>query len=98
MNNAKTILVVEDERSLLEAIKLKLVESGFNAVTARSVEQALSLLRSTPHIDAIWLDHYVLGGESGLDLVSRLKSEGADWVNIPIFVVSNTASNEKVTA
>jgi|SRR3989344_5746413 len=41
-NTKKTILVLEDERPLLEAIKAKLEQEGFNVITARSVEQAFN--------------------------------------------------------
>lgn len=92
----KTILVVEDERPLLEAIKLKLENSGLEVVTARTVEQAVSYLTDLGDVDAIWLDHYLLGKESGLDMTIKLKAEDSPWRKIPIFIVSNTASEEKV--
>jgi response regulator of citrate/malate metabolism len=44
-------------------------------------------------IDAVWLDHYLLGEKTGLDFVAKLKSKKSKWTKIPIFVVSNTASN-----
>jgi len=93
---SKTILVVEDEQPLLEAIKAKLENSGFEVATARSVEQALNYLEDLVRVDAIWLDHYLLGKENGLDFVTKLKLHKGAWVNIPIFVVSNTASPDKV--
>ena len=93
-----TILVVEDERPLLEAIKIKLEAHGIETVTCRSVVQALSYLEDIHTIHAIWLDHYLIGKESGLDLVSQIKKESSQYRSVPIFVVSNTASNEKVSA
>lgn len=96
MTNDKTILVIEDERPLLEAIKAKLEKNGFNVVTARSVEQGLDYLEDLERVDAIWLDHYLLGKEDGLDFVTKLKSHNGKWKQIPIFVVSNTASPAKV--
>ena len=92
----KTILVVEDEIPLLEAIKNKLQTSGMNVLTARSVEQAVRYLSNSEKIDGIWLDHYLLGKEDGLDLVTILKEDTSKWKHIPIFVVSNTASEDKV--
>ncbi len=92
----KTILVLEDERPLVEVIKIKLEQNGFKIVTARSVDQAVGYLEDGVHVDAIWLDHYLLGRENGLDFVSKLKHEKAFWRNIPIFVVTNTASPEKI--
>ncbi len=91
-----TVLVVEDERPLADAIALKLKKNDFEVVTARSVEQALDYLKGEVVIDAIWLDHYLLGKENGLDLVMKLKASDGRWKDIPVFVVSNTASPEKV--
>ncbi|MFZ4631705.1 MAG: response regulator [Patescibacteria group bacterium] len=89
------ILVVEDEKPLLEAIKIKLEKGGFSVVTARTVEQAVGLLEDLETIKVIWLDHYLLGKENGLDLVVKIKNDER-FKNIPIFVVSNTASDDKV--
>lgn len=98
MINDKTILVVEDERSLLEAIKIKLEKIGFAVVTARSVKQALGYLEDLGRVDAVWLDHYLFGKEDGLDFVTKMKAQDGRWKGIPIFVVSNTASADKVQA
>lgn len=92
----KVILVLEDEKPLAEAIKTKLQNSGFGVTTARTVEQALNYLDDISDISAIWLDHYLLGKENGLDFIAKLKQRGGKWAKIPIFVVSNTASNENV--
>ncbi|HNX11305.1 MAG TPA: response regulator [bacterium] len=94
----KNVLVVEDEKPLSEAIKLKLEKSDFAVVTARSMEQAVKYLEDEVKIDVIWLDHYLLGRGSGLDLVAKVKEPGSPWQKIPIFVVSNTASPDKVNS
>jgi len=93
----KNILVVEDEKPLLEAIKQKLEMNNFSVVTARSVEQAINYLKDIKKIDVIWLDHYLLGKENGLDFVVKIKEENSKWKNIPVIVVSNTVSPEKIT-
>ena len=89
------ILVAEDELPLLEAIRTKLDKSGFSVVTSRTAEQAWNLLNDLKKVDVIWLDHYLLGKENGLDLVARVKNHKS-FVKIPIFVISNTASSDKV--
>ena len=91
----KVILVMEDEIPLQKAIKIKFEKSGFQVVTARKVTQALGLLKDLEKIDAIWLDHYLLGKEDGLDFVTKIKTS-KKWKNIPVFVVSNTASPDKI--
>ena len=94
--NNFSLLVVEDEQPLLEAIRAKLEKRNFKVTTARTAEQAYSYVTDGVKVDAIWLDHYLLGSKDGLDLVSNLKSAGSNFRNIPIFVVSNTASPSKV--
>ena len=96
MNKEKpVILVVEDEKPLQEAIRIKMEKSDFEVVTARAVDQALGLMEDLTQVDVIWLDHYLLGRENGLDFVAKLKNN-EKWKTIPIFVVSNTASADKV--
>ena len=92
----KTVLVIEDERPLVQAIEAKLEKSGFIVVTARTVEQGLYYLEEIKSIDAIWLDHYLPGDKTGIDFVSKLKKAGGKWSKIPIFIVSNTASSSNV--
>ena len=117
IKNNKTILVIEDEISLLEVVSLKLEKSGFNVITSRSVERAFSTplkenasgnvtlssveealkhLEELEKVDAIWLDHNLLGKEDGLDFVKKFKANGGKWSKIPIFVVSNTSDSNLV--
>jgi DNA-binding NtrC family response regulator len=96
METVKTILVIEDERPLQNAIKIKLEKSGFEVVAARAVDQAKGYITDVENISAIWLDHYLLGKEDGLDFVAWCKEGDNKCRKIPIFVVSNTASAEKV--
>jgi CheY-like chemotaxis protein len=113
----KTILVIEDERPLLEVVHTKLEKSGFSVIAARSVDQvfnanlekkglgiisarsiaeALAYLEKLEEIDAIWLDHNLIGKENGLDLIKKIKANGGRWKKIPIFVVSNSEGNETI--
>lgn len=94
----KTILIVEDEQPLAEAIKIKLEKNSFAVVVARSAEQVLNYLKDLKKVDAIWLDHYLLGKETGLDILTRVKNDESPWKTVPVFVVSNTASDDKVKA
>ncbi|MEI7777339.1 MAG: response regulator [bacterium] len=92
----RTILVVEDERPLVQAIETKLEKNGFDVITARTVEQAARYLEEINNIEAIWLDHYLPGDKTGLDFVAMLKSPDSKWKKLPVFIVSNTASNNNV--
>ncbi len=89
----KTILLIEDERPLVSVIEAKLTSAGFDVVTARTIDQGLGYMEDIDTIDAVWLDHYLPGEKTGLDFITKLKTTGSKWINVPIFVVSNTASD-----
>ncbi len=91
------VMVIEDEQLLLKAIDRKLASLGFEIVSCTSAEQAIDYLNNMPTLpDAIWLDYY-LGKMSGLDFMNELKGN-EKWANIPVIVVSNSASSEKKSA
>ncbi len=89
----RTILLIEDERPLVNVIEAKLSKAGFDVVTARTIDQGLGYMEDINAIDAVWLDHYLLGEKTGLDFIVKLKAPDSKWVKVPIFVVSNTASD-----
>ncbi len=98
MKQKKNILVVEDELPLQKAIESKLKKNDFNVITARTAEKAEKLMQDKKNsIDVIWLDHYLLGQENGLDFVAKLKNHKSSN-NIPVFVVSNTATPDKISS
>ncbi len=117
IENKKTILVVEDERPLLEVVNMRLQKNGFEVITARSIDEvfnaglekkclgiiasrsikeALDHLTNLEKIDAIWLDHNLLGKENGIDFIKKLKKNGGFWKKIPIFVISNTENSKTI--
>lgn len=90
-----TIMVVEDETLLLQAITKKLKLSGLDVVSCASGQQALDYLGNLDELpDAVWLDYY-LKDMNGLAFMQTVK-ENPKWQNIPVVVVSNSASPEKV--
>lgn len=90
-----TIMVVEDEILLLEAISKKLKLSGMDVVSCSSGKQAVDYLENLDELpDAVWLDYY-LKDMNGLGFMQTLKSN-PKWANIPVLVVSNSASPDKV--
>lgn len=91
----KTILVVEDERQLANAVRDALTLHNFNVIVVNSADDALTQLKNLNTVDAIWLDHYLMGSANGLDFVIQIKSHPV-WSTIPVFIVSNTASQQNV--
>ena len=91
------ILVVEDEILLLEAIGMKMKEDDLDAILCSSGKEAFQhLKKSTTLPDLIWLDYH-LTDMDGLEFMTELKKE-KNWEQIPVIVVSNSASKEKLHA
>lgn len=90
-----TIMVVEDEVLLLQAITKKLKLSGMDVLSCASGQQAVDYLNNLDELpDAVWLDYY-LKDMNGLAFMQQLKAN-PKWENIPVLVVSNSASPDKV--
>ncbi len=85
---AETILVVDDEPSILEVMSLYLSRDGFNVVTAVDGDEALNLAR-TKNPDLILLD-VMLPFRSGLEITETLRGERS----VPIILL--TARTDEV--
>jgi len=91
-----TIMVVEDETLLLQAITKKLKLSGLDVLSCASGQQAIDYLMNLDEMpDAVWLDYY-LKDMNGLAFMQELK-QNPKWADIPVLVVSNSASPDKVS-
>jgi len=93
------------EEKKFNVISARNVEQVFNAMprkkvgkilTIENIERALKHLENLKKVDAIWLDHNLLGKENGIDFVRKFKANGGSWSKIPIFVISNTESSETI--
>jgi CheY-like chemotaxis protein len=94
MDLQKTILLVEDEAPLREAIKFKLEKGGYNVIEARTGEEALLLLKDhTP--DLVWLD-LLLPGINGVDVLRQIR-ENPLTSTMKVVVVSVSIAGDKIT-
>jgi CheY-like chemotaxis protein len=89
------VLVVEDSLGLQKAIISKLTQEGFEVIPSVASQEAMQKLEENPDTDFIWLDHYLLGEETGLDFITHVKGN-EKFKHIPVFLVSNTATAEKI--
>lgn len=83
----KTILIIEDEKDLVDTYVLKFKNEGYNIITAFDGEQALDLIKNNGRINLILLD-LVLPKKSGFSLLKEIKDNPC-YKNIPIFILSN---------
>ncbi len=96
-NKKIKVMVVEDEEVLLQAISRKLSTSGLDPITCTTVGQAIDYLKSVEQLpDVIWLDYY-LPDMNGIEFMHEVK-KNEKWANIPVIVVSNSASDQKKNA
>jgi two-component system, OmpR family, KDP operon response regulator KdpE len=87
------VLVVDDERQILRAMRVILREAGFEVATAGSVEEALDALAVRPPAAAI-ID-LILPDGNGVDICRSIR----EWSEMPIIVLSAVGDEaEKVRA
>lgn len=92
-----SIMVIEDEKLLLEAITKKITLNNLSVIPCMSGDEAIAYLHDHTDLpDVIWLDYY-LKDMNGLEFMNKIK-ENSLWSNIPVVVVSNSASHEKVAS
>lgn len=90
-NNLPTVLVVDDEVSILQLVAYNLTRSGFEVVTESDGLAALQQIRANPTaFDLIVLD-LMLPGLDGIELCRRIR---AQRIQVPIILL--TARDEEV--
>jgi len=86
MNNAKTILIIEDEHLLSKAIRRKLEKNAFSVIDAFDGGEGLAVALER-HPDLILLD-IVLPIMDGVTLLDRLRED--QWgKDVPVIILSN---------
>ncbi len=89
----KKILIVEDDKYLINAYRVRLKKDGFEIKMAMNGEEALQALQDyTP--DLILLD-LVMPGKDGFITLAELKAN-PKWKNIPVIVSSNLGQKEDI--
>ena len=93
MNNGVKILVIDDDRDLVETIRIFLQSKGYQVTTAYDTVQGLAKVRAD-RPDLILLDVMMPEGTEGFHFVWNLRREQDESLrNTPILVL--TAIHEK---
>src|SRR3990167_6266002 len=90
----KTILIIEEDQSLLKAYREMFKPEEFSVVQATTGQEGLTLVGSEKP-DVILLDIMLPGGMNGFDVLEQLESNPLTR-NIPVIVLTNLDSEEKV--
>src|SRR4249919_2171859 len=86
------ILVIEDDRSTLKALKFALNQNGYKVVLASSEVNALNKLKMHD-IDCIVTDVHLPGDSEIVSMVKTLKAESGD---VPVVLISANAGNPSI--
>ena len=93
MNIREKILVVEDEKTIAHFISTVLNNNGYEAMRARTGQEALSMVSS--HCPDLIILDLGLPDMDGMDLLKNIRG----WSNLPIVVVSaRSHERDKVSA
>lgn len=89
MEEQHNILIVDDQKSFREFLEILFVNEGFNVFLAKSVDEALSILKTENiHIGVIDL---MLGSSSGLEIPKKGMEIG---IKIPFILMTAYANTE----
>ncbi len=89
----KSVLIIEDEPALREAIKLKFEKRDITAFTAETGEEGLEILKKEkPNL--LWLD-MLLPGISGTEVLRAVRAN-KETEKLKVVVVSVSSGDEKI--
>lgn len=86
MSEAAAILIVDDDKDILELLEERLSGLGFTAVTAPDGASMFEKLEKQ-RFDCILLD-IMMPGEDGLSLCRRLRSPGTSYEHTPVIFIT----------
>jgi two-component system, OmpR family, alkaline phosphatase synthesis response regulator PhoP len=89
----KSILIVEDEQALQEALKLRLKKEGIETLIAGTGEDALDILKK--HKPSLVSLDILLPKMNGLEVLKNIR-EDKDTKDLPVVIVSVSGGQEKI--
>ncbi len=83
------VLIVDDEKIMIETIRRGLRTKGFNVIEALNGKDAIDLLHGTETIDIVITD-YSMPGMNGIELLEKIR-----LINNDVPVIMMTAYSDK---
>lgn len=94
MSKSKKILIIDDDKLLLDMYSIKFKELGHEVETASGPSQALEKIKAGLVPDAVLLD-IVMPGEDGFEFLQEVKKENLLKAS-KIIIFSNVGQEENV--
>lgn len=82
----QSVLIIEDEMPLRQALSIKLKQEGINVLEAKNGREGLEIVKEAKP-DLILLD-IIMPGMNGLDVLKSIKSN-LNLIKIPVIVLTN---------
>ncbi|HVX92593.1 MAG TPA: response regulator [Candidatus Dojkabacteria bacterium] len=92
----KTILIIEDEQSLLDSYSEVLTNEGYNVVKATDGYKGIDILKKNhASINLILLD-LMMPGIDGLEVLRTIKSDKTMYGDVPVIILTNMTSDKVI--
>ncbi len=92
----KTVLVVEDEKELLESYQEIIETAGYNVIGVTDGYQALDVLgKRHKEVDLILLDLMMLGVD-GLEVLKAIRVDKEKYGEAPVIILTNMTSESVI--
>lgn len=91
-NKRPRILIVEDEKPMAEALRMKFEKEGFDVTTAGDGEDAYRLLTDGATFDIMLLD-LIMPRLDGFSLLRKMRETG---YNVPVLITSNLSQGSDI--
>src|SRR5262249_34864350 len=82
-----TVLLVDNEPTILDSLGRYLAGSGYRLLTADNADRALKCLCQSVDVEAVILDVRLSGNRSGLEILEFLRLH-QDWRDIPVLILT----------
>jgi DNA-binding NtrC family response regulator len=94
---ALPILLIEDERSVLDFIRMALERNGYACTGAHSAAEGLRMLETT-HFSGIISDMRTPGGSSGADVHEWIVTHRPELAGKMLFITGDTVNEDTMKA
>lgn len=88
-SNQKKILIIEDEKSLVRALEIKLVREGYVVSTVSNGEQAIALLANETY--SLIISDLMMPKVDGFQVLQMIKENN---IKTPVIILTNLSQPE----
>lgn len=94
--SSKTILIVDDDESILNLLEILVKRDGFKVLTADSVEAAIYKYQRNP--DLIILDLILPGNTYGIQVLEHIEKSGGNMPKVVVITAANATHEAAIAA